>query len=124
MLDGSIDGIVQMLKPNWSLLFETKIWSQAAQTNFFLISNGYGVSQTLASFRKVNKPIVKFSIWAPLIISLTGVLSSLVVYGYLGFYMKEQNLTLEELPISGPELLFVTYPGIFTTMPFTNLWMF
>ena len=91
MLDGSIDGIMQVMKPNWSLLFETKIWSQAAAQNFFLISNGYGVSQTLASFRKVNKPIVKFSIIAPLINSLTGVLCSCVVFGYLGFYMKEQN---------------------------------
>ena len=40
----------------------------------------------------------------------------------MGYYTQLTNTTFEDLEISGPDLLFVTYPQILQTIPLSNLW--
>jgi len=47
-----------------------------------------------------------------------------VVFGYLGHYTHERGIGFDDLPINGPDLIFITYPAIFTKMVFPNFWLF
>ena len=47
----------------------------------------------------------------------------MVVFGYLGYYNHLNGTTFEDLPIGGADLIFVTYPAIFSKLPFPNLMM-
>lgn len=58
----------------------------------------------------------------PLIVIFTQLLGALIVFGFLGYYTQLMNITFEDLEISGPDLLFVTYPQILQTIPLSNLW--
>jgi SNF family Na+-dependent transporter len=45
-----------------------------------------------------------------------------VVFGFLGYYTEYTGIAFEDLAISGPDLIFITYPQILQTLPFSNLW--
>ncbi len=59
----------------------------------------------------------------PLINTFTGVLASFIIFGYLGYFCKKFDLALDQLPISGPGLLFITFPACLSTMPWPSLWV-
>ena len=45
-----------------------------------------------------------------------------IVFGFLGYYTSHTGIAFEDLAISGPDLLFITYPQILQTIPFPNFW--
>lgn len=51
-------------------------------------------------------------------------LASFIIFGYLGYYCKKYDLVLDQLPISGPGLLFITFPACLSTMAWPSLWVF
>lgn len=122
-LEGAIEGIKYMFIPDISKLFTVKIWTEAATQSCFQYTCGLGLGTTLASFRKIDSKVVRASTLIPVINAFSGILASFVVFGYLGHYIHIKNITFSELPISGPSLLFITYPCIFSTMPWPNFWM-
>jgi SNF family Na+-dependent transporter len=101
-LDGWSSGVLHLLRPDFSKLFTWKVWFDAAGQIFFQLGNGFGINQTLASFRKVNAPLVKFATWGPMINGLTGVFTSCIIFGYLGYYSKLEGIPINEYPIQGP----------------------
>ena len=102
-LEGWSSGVLHLFRLDLSKLFTGKVWYAAASQIFFQLGTGVGVNQTLASFRKVNAPLVKFARWGPMINGLTGVFTSCIVFGYLGYYSKLEGIPIDEYPIKGPE---------------------
>lgn len=78
---------------------------------------------TFASFRNVKQKVVLPTRLIPLINSFSGLLASLIIFGYLGYFCKKFNLDLQQLPISGPGLLFITFPACLSTMEYSNFWV-
>jgi SNF family Na+-dependent transporter len=76
----------------------------------------------MASFRSTRSKFVLPSILLPFMVILTQLLGALIVFGFLGYYTQLTNTTFEDLKISGPDLLFVTYPQILQTIPLSNIW--
>lgn len=85
-----------MFKPDWSKLFTVKIWSDALTQGFGQFSVGYGCTQFLSRFREVQKPIVLFAFIAPTINALTGILSAMVVFGYVGYYTTVNGIGVND----------------------------
>lgn len=100
-LDGSLDGIVYMLKPDFSKLLNLKIWSAAVNQAFFQYSIGCGSNMTFASFRPTKKKIYQGSFFICCMNAFSSVFASMVVFGYLGFYTKAHDIRFEDLPIDG-----------------------
>jgi SNF family Na+-dependent transporter len=119
LLDGGPAGICKMLfhVDVWKI-FEVKVWFEAALQSFFQYGAGWGAVQTLASFRKRHTPLGPFVRWIPVVNCIVGILSACIIFGALGHFSKSQNLEFNELELSinGPELIFVSYPGVFMTM--------
>lgn len=100
-LDGSWRGIKYLFEPDFSKLFSLKIWANAMTQAFFQYSVGIGGQIVFASFRPTKKKVYKSAFLICIINGLTSILGSLVVFGYLGYYIEVNNLTFEELPIKG-----------------------
>lgn len=41
----------------------------------------------------------------------------------MGFFSKLSNVHLRDLPISGQDLVFITYPAALSFLPFTRFWL-
>lgn len=54
---------------------------------------------------------------------LTGLIAAIVVFGYLGFFSKLTNTKINDLPIAGHDLVFITYPAVLNFLPFTRFWL-
>ena len=90
---------------------------------FFQLSLGQGCMITFASFRNVKDKIVLPSRLIPIVNSLTGILASLIIFGYLGYFCTKYDLEIQNLQIAGPGLLFITFPACLSTMIWPNLWV-
>ena len=123
-LEGSFYGMKFQFVPNFSKLLTVQIWSEAATQALFQYSLGIGVGVTFARFRAEGESINRPPVLMCIINILTGILNSLVVFGYLGHYCYQNNIGFDSLPIAGSELVFVTYPAIFTKMYLPNQWVF
>jgi SNF family Na+-dependent transporter len=56
------------------------------------------------------------------VVIFTQFIGALIVFGFLGYYTQLTNTRFDYLKISGPDLMFVTYPQILQTIPLSNLW--
>ena len=122
-LDGSLDGIYYLIYPDFSKLFTIRIWKDGMTMGIFQFCVGTCITLSLATFRKKTDEVRITSRKLVCTIAVTSMFSSLVVFAYLGYFVKLTDSTFEDLPISGADQAFVTYPAIFTEMTFGNLWL-
>lgn len=122
-LDGSIDGIAYILRPNFKYLLDFRVWQNALTQSFFTNNIGYGTILTFACFRQKDFPVQKSNMILILCNILSALMSSLVVFGYLGYFSKINGIPIEELPLDGASLIFVTYPASLAMMPFPRFWL-
>ena len=54
---------------------------------------------------------------------MTGMVASVIIFGYLGYFCEKYSLKIEHLEISGPGLLFITMPACLSTMFWPALWV-
>lgn len=64
-LPGALDGIIYYTTPDWSKLFDIRVWSDAACAIFFSISISFGGMTTLASYNKFDANIMNTAIMIP-----------------------------------------------------------
>ncbi|CAD5122601.1 DgyrCDS11013 [Dimorphilus gyrociliatus] len=96
-LDGSKEGILYYLKPDFSKLLEANVWADAAVQIFFSLSTCTGGLIAMASFNKFHNNCLSFY-------------SGFVIFSVLGFMAKEKGVKIEEVAAAGPGLVFVVYP--------------
>ena len=123
LLPGSEVGFKKLFTLNWGAFGGLRIWSDAANCALMCFMTGLGVNQTLSSFRPLKSRIFLPALALPVTIICTQFLGAMIVFGFLGYYTQLTNTTFEDLAISGPDLLFVTYPQILQTIPYSNLWL-
>lgn len=124
LLPGSLSGIKYMMVPDFKRLLDFGVWQTALNQSFYQNNFGFGTVMTFASFRSVRFPVKK-SLRVLIIINvLSGILSALIVFGYIGFFSHTSGIAIEDLPLSGPSLVFITYPASLAMMPFPRFWLF
>jgi SNF family Na+-dependent transporter len=123
-LPGSFSGMKYMLTPNFSKLFEFSVWQDALSQTFFQNNIGYGVILSFASFRSKRDPIQSTSYILVFANFASSLLSTLIVFGYMGYFSEISGIPIDKLPLSGPSLIFVTYPASLAMMPFPRIWIF
>ena len=58
----------------------------------------------------------------PLLTAFCGLLSALTVFTYMGFMSKLTGVDISDIPLAGPDLLFIVFPSALTYMSFPNFW--
>lgn len=123
-LPGFSKGLSYLFMPDFSKLFTFQIWQDALVQVIFQLSIGTGGISTFTSFRSSKSKVVLPSRLIPLINSFTGIVASLIIFGYLGYFSTKVGVSISDLKINGPGLLFVTIPACLSTMALPNLWLF
>lgn len=59
----------------------------------------------------------------PCVNFISGLIGAVVIFGYLGYFSKLSGIPINELPISGPDLIFITIPAALSTLPLSELWI-
>ncbi|TRY71311.1 hypothetical protein DNTS_002248 [Danionella cerebrum] len=121
-LPGAKDGILYFLLPNWSKLLEVKVWVNAAAQIFNSIGISFGSMISLASYNKYNNNILKDTFIVCLANSATSIFAGFVIFSAIGYMAHIHNLPVDNIATDGPGLVFVVYPGVFSTMPVAQLW--
>ena len=123
MLPGSRYGIYYMTVPNFSKLLVPSVWQSALNQCFFQNTIGSGITLTFASlYGKQSSSNVPSAIltFANL---FSSILSSVIVFGFIGHFSYMSQIPIEQLPLSGASLVFVTYPASLALLPFPRFWL-
>ncbi|KAL2099891.1 hypothetical protein ACEWY4_004285 [Coilia grayii] len=121
-LPGSADGILFFLTPKWHKLKKVQVWIDALSQVFFSIGVGFGVMVSMASYNNFKNNILRDSVVVTLANSATSVFSGFVVFSALGHIAHTRGVSVEDLAVEGPGLVFVVYPEILAAMPVPQLW--
>ncbi|XP_033741959.1 sodium- and chloride-dependent glycine transporter 2-like [Pecten maximus] len=121
-LEGSFDGIIYFIKPDFQKLSEFQVWFEAAVQAFFSLGPAWGGVLTMASFSDFKNKTFHDSLVIVVVDILTAFFCGFVVFSIVGFLAREANLTINEVAESGPGLVFLAYPEALARLPLPQLW--
>ncbi|HOK40007.1 MAG TPA: sodium-dependent transporter [bacterium] len=119
-LNGAGLGIKYYLTPDWSKLLNPRVWLDAYSQIFFSLSLGCGIMISYASYQAKKSEIVNNAFLTSIVDAFTAFFAGFVVFSTIGFFSFQKNIPIENLPISGPGLAFITYPAAIATLPGGN----
>ena len=120
-LEGSMDGIKEYLRPDFSKLTNPKVWTDAYGQIFFTLSLGCGIMIVYASYLPKKANITKNAIIILIINSGYSLFAGIGVFSVLGFMAASQGKHLSEVVSQSIGLAFVAYPKAISLMPGGNL---
>ena len=98
-LEGAFKGIKMLFIPDMAQIFNPFVWVDAANQVIFQMSIGVGVLTLYGSYRHQNADIVKISYQIPLLVSLCGIISALVIFTFLGFISAKTGINISDLKV-------------------------
>ncbi|CAK9299252.1 unnamed protein product [Gordionus sp. m RMFG-2023] len=124
MLPGAYLGMNYLIKPDLSKLLVPEIWILGATQSFYSLGISFGSLIALASYNDENNNIFRDSIVMSLSSSLISIIVMITTYCVIGHIAYINNHDIEEAITQGPGLVFVVYPQVFLTLPYTQIWAF
>ena len=121
-LPGAATGISYYLTPDWSKLFHTSIWIDAAVQIMFSLSPAWGVLITFGSYLKPRESVLKLSVIVTFVNTSTSILAGFVVFSILGYLSYSKGVPIDDVVASGPTLAYVVFPAAIAEMPLA--WLF
>ena len=109
---GASAGVNYYLKPDWSVLANPKVWTQAFAQIFFTLSLGFGIMIAYASYLPRESDIPTDALLTCIGNCVFSIFAGFAVFCTLGHIAYTSGTTVAELKtgLSGPGLIFVTYP--------------
>jgi len=121
-MDGSLEGVIFYIKPDFKKLANLSVWAEACGQIFFSLGAAWGGLLTMASYNRFNTNIYRFSVVVPLINCGTSLYAGFVIFSVLGYMAKQAGVRVEDIVDSGPGLIFVAYPYAISNLPVPQLW--
>ncbi|KAK2156903.1 hypothetical protein LSH36_202g04000 [Paralvinella palmiformis] len=122
MLDGSTEGILYYLTPNFEKLLTAEVWGDAAIQVFFSMSICWGGLITLASYNKFDNNCLRDSFVVAIGDALTSIFAGVVIFAIIGYMSKELQVPIDEVATQGAGLAFIIYPSAVASLPISPLW--
>ncbi|KAG4068007.1 hypothetical protein HA402_010693 [Bradysia odoriphaga] len=110
-LEGSVNGILFFLKPQWGELLNAKVWHAATTQLFFSLSTGMGPIIMFSSHNKFSHNIYRDAMIVTTLDTFTSLMAGLTIFAILG--NLAHNLGIEDITTvikSGTGLAFISYP--------------
>ncbi|XP_064473559.1 sodium- and chloride-dependent GABA transporter 1-like [Ornithodoros turicata] len=121
-LEGSLDGLLFYITPDWSQLLNAKVWVAAGTQVFYTFGIGVGSVVTLGSYNKFHQNFFRDSAIVCTINPLTSMLAGTVIFSVLGHMAQLAHKSVGDVVKSGPGLAFLVYPEVVTRMPASTVW--
>ena len=116
-LPGAIYGLNYLLTPDFSQLTNVSVWLSAYAQVFFSLSLAQGIMITYASYLKKKSDITNNACIAAFADAGTSFFAGFTVFSIVGYLAANQGVSIQNLGIAGPELIFITYPTAITLLP-------
>lgn len=116
-LPGAIDGLNYYLTPDFSQLTNVSVWLSAYAQVFFSLSLAQGIMITYASYLKKKSDITNNAFIAAFADAGTSFFAGFTVFSIVGYLAASQGMSIQDLGIAGPELIFITYPTAISLLP-------
>ncbi len=119
-LPGALNGIKWYLKPDFSKIWNLKVWVAAYGQIFFTLSLAFGIMITYASYLPEESDLVKNA----LITSITNCgysfIAGFAVFSVIGYMATTKGVAISEVIDKGPALAFIVYPEAISLLPMLN----
>jgi NSS family neurotransmitter:Na+ symporter len=119
-LDGAGKGLAFYLKPDWSKLKNTTLWTSAYGQIFFSLSIGFGIMIAYASYLPRKSNLVQNAVVTSVADSFYSFIAGFAVFSVLGYLSRIRSVPVENVVAQGPTLAFVTYPQAISALPAFN----
>jgi NSS family neurotransmitter:Na+ symporter len=123
-LDGAIEGIQWLFRPDFSEILDFKVWTAAYGQIFFTLSICFAIMITYSSYLPEDSDINNNGMMTALINCGFSLLSGIMVFGVLGYMAQEQGVEVKDVVDSGVGLAFVTIPQAINFLPASGFFGF
>jgi len=117
-LPGAMEGISYYLTPDFSKLWNAKIWLAAYSQVLWSFSLAGGIMITYASFLPKKSDITNNAIITGLVDAGISFFAGFVVFSVIGYLAYSSGVGITEVATVGPELAFIAYPTAIVMLPF------
>lgn len=115
-LEGASIGLNTLFTPDWSKVFDPKVWVAAYGQVFFSLSLAMGIMMTYSSYLPKKTDINNSAFMTAFANCGFEFLSAIAVFSILGFMANLKGVPMSEVVSSGVGLAFVVFPAVFSEM--------
>jgi NSS family neurotransmitter:Na+ symporter len=116
-LEGSLEGLNWMFKPDFGALLNFKVWMAAYGQIFFSLSIGFAIMLTYSSYLPKESDITNNAFITAFVNCGFSILCGVLVFSVLGNMALNQGVGVDEVVSSGVGLAFVTIPRAINSLP-------
>lgn len=116
-LDGGMEGLKFYLVPDWGKVEKSGLVNviiAAMNQAFFTLSLGIGAMEIFGSYMSREHTLLGESLQIAVLDTFVAIVSGLIIFPACFAYGVD--------PGAGPELIFITLPNVFSSMPGGNIW--
>ncbi len=116
-LDGGMEGLKFYLVPDWGKVKKSGLVNviiAAMNQAFFTLSLGIGAMEIFGSYMSREHTLLGESLRIAVLDTFVAIVSGLIIFPACFAYGVD--------PGAGPELIFITLPNVFSSMPGGNIW--
>lgn len=119
-LDGAGEGILYYLTPDFSKIYDPKVWIAAYGQIFFTLSLGFGIMITYASYLPKKTDLVRNALLTSVANCGYSFFAGFAVFSVLGYMAAQKGVAIPDVIKAGPTLAFVVYPEAISSLPMMN----
>ncbi|WGY47443.1 MULTISPECIES: sodium-dependent transporter [unclassified Vibrio] len=116
-LPGALDGVNYMFQPDFSKIWDVKVWAAAYGQIFFTLSIGFAIMLAYSSYLPQKSDITNNAFMTVLLNCGFSILAGIMIFSVLGYMAQEQGKPLTEVVSAGVGLAFVTLPAAINLLP-------
>ncbi|KAG7209786.1 hypothetical protein KM043_011404 [Ampulex compressa] len=110
-LDGAVDGIIFLFKPNWSKIVDPAVWYAAVTQSFFSLGVCFGAVTMYSSYNNFNHNVNRDCTIVTSMDLCTSLMAGATIFGILGNLAYELGSEdISTVVRAGTGLAFISYP--------------
>lgn len=119
-LPGALDGLNYLFTPDFSKIFDGRVWVAAYGQIFYSLSICFGIMFAYSSYLPKKSDIVNNAFITALGNSSFSILSGIAVFSILGYMAQAQGVGVKEVADGGIGLAFIVFPKAISALPSGN----
>jgi NSS family neurotransmitter:Na+ symporter len=116
-LPGAADGLNYLFKPDFSKIWNYKVWADAYGQIFFTLSVGFAIMIAYSSYLPKKSDINNNAFITVFLNCGFSMLAGILVFSVLGYMAVEQGSEVSKVVSSGVGLAFITIPKAINLLP-------
>ncbi len=119
-LDGAMQGLEYMFKPDWNALKDPSVWVAAYGQIFFSLSIAFSIMLAYSSYLPKKTDVVNSAFITATANHGFEIFAGIGVFSIMGYMATQQGVPVSEVAGSGIGLAFMTFPTAISALPALN----